>query len=145
MKFPSAPVNILLVEDNEADIRLLKEAFKESKLTVNITVAVDGEQALNYLKKQPPYESVLTPNLILLDFNLPKIDGKQVLAVIQSSEKLKKIPLLILTSSNNEYEVLKQHNLTTDQYLIKSLDFSGYQKMIKQIEDFWMESNAARA
>jgi len=145
MKFPSIPVNILLVEDNEADIRLLKEAFKESKLTVNIIVVIDGEQALNYLKKQAPYESVLTPNLILLDFNLPKIDGKQVLAVIQSSEKLKRIPLLVLTSSNNEYEALKQHNLTKDQYLIKSLDFSGYQQMIKQIEDFWIQSNAATA
>lgn len=134
------PVNILLVEDNPGDVRLTKEAFREAGIDVQMEVAMDGLTAIHMLQKKAPHEDQSTPDLILLDLNLPKLDGKDVLAAIKSDDQLKRIPIVVLSTSNAESDVLKCYDLHVNCYLNKPVDFDSFFEMIKKIEDFWLST-----
>ena len=132
------PVDILLIEDNPGDADLAREALDESKMHNELTVVNDGEKAMQYLRKLPPYENAATPDLILLDLNLPKKDGREVLAEIKADDKLKLIPVVILTSSNAEKDVLKAYNLHANCYVTKPLNLARFVEVVRSIEQFWM-------
>ncbi|MGZ8394709.1 MAG: response regulator [Nitrospira sp.] len=132
------PVEILLVEDNPGDVRLTIEALKEAKVINNLTVLKDGEEALTYLHRQGPYAQAKRPHLILLDLNLPRKDGREVLAQIKSNEVLKRIPVVVLTTSQDEQDVLKSYNLHANCYITKPVDLDQFIKVVRSIEDFWL-------
>ena len=131
-------VNILLIEDNPGDVRLTQEAFKESKIAINLSVAMDGVEAIKFLKKEDEYADSATPDLILLDLNLPKRDGREVLQEVKTDNKLKRIPVVILTTSNAEQDILKSYNLHVNCYINKPVDFDKFFDIIQKIEDFWL-------
>jgi chemotaxis family two-component system response regulator Rcp1 len=130
-------MNILLVEDNMADVRLTKEALKESKVKINLQVAMDGEEAINLLNKSLVDKKIIRPELILLDLNLPKKDGRQVLAEIKNNDKLKSIPVVVLTTSRSEEDVVKAYGLHANAYVTKPIDMDQFIKIVQSIEDFW--------
>jgi CheY-like chemotaxis protein len=132
------PIEILLVEDNPGDSRLAKEALKESKLKNNLYVAEDGVEALNFLYKTGKYSIMPRPDLIILDLNLPKKDGREVLAEIKNDDNLKRIPVVILTISKAEEDILKTYNLHANCYVTKPLDLDQFMKVVRSIEDFWL-------
>jgi CheY-like chemotaxis protein len=132
------PIDILLVEDNPGDSRLAEEALKESKIRNNLAIVGDGEEAIMYLKKEGKYLGVLRPELILLDLNLPKKDGREVLKEIKESEGFKRIPVVILTTSKAEEDILKTYNLHANCYITKPIDLNQFIKVIKSIENFWL-------
>jgi len=131
------PGEILLVEDNPGDIRLIKEALKESKLKNNLNVVGDGIEAMAYLYKQGKYKSKPTPNLILLDLNLPKKDGREVLAEIKENPILKIIPVVILTTSLAENDILLSYNHHANCYIKKPVELNVFFKVVKNIGIFW--------
>ncbi len=131
------PVEVLLVEDNPGDVRLTKEAFKDGKICNRLNVAGDGVEALAFLRREGRYANAPRPDLILLDLNLPKKDGRDVLAEIKAEEDLKRIPVVVLTTSNAEKDVLRTYDLHANCYIIKPVDFSQFITVIKTIEDFW--------
>ncbi len=130
----------MLIEDNPGDVRLAQEALKEGKLDVNLDVAVDGIEAIAFLRKKGPYEKALTPDLILLDLNLPKKDGREVLTEIKADKYLRRIPVVILTTSNAEQDVLNSYNLYVNCYVNKPVDFDSFSNIIKRIEEFWLKT-----
>lgn len=132
------PVEILLVEDNAGDVRLTKEALKEAKVINHLTVLKDGVEALAFLRREGQYANAPRPHLILLDLNLPKKDGREVLAEIKDDEKLKRIPVVVLTTSQNEQDVLKTYNLHANCYVTKPVDLEQFITVVKSIEDFWL-------
>ncbi|HWF61175.1 MAG TPA: response regulator [Nitrospira sp.] len=132
------PVEILLVEDNPGDVRLTKEALKEAKVINHLTVLKDGVEALTFLRREGQYANAPRPHLILLDLNLPKKDGREVLAEIKDDEKLKRIPVVVLTTSQNEQDVLKTYNLHANCYVTKPVDLEQFITVVKSIEDFWL-------
>ena len=132
------PINILLVEDNPGDVRLTQEAFKEGNITVNLEVARDGVEAIAYLRQQDPFPDAITPDLILLDLNLPKRDGREVLAEIKTDPELKRIPVVVLTTSNAEADIMKSYNLHVNCYINKPVDFDRFFEIVQKIEDFWL-------
>ena len=132
------PVEILLVEDNPGDVRLTKEALKEAKVINNLTVLKDGVEALAFLRQQGIYDNAATPNLILLDLNLPRKDGREVLAEIKADDKLKRIPVVVLTTSQDEQDVFKSYNLHANCYVTKPVDLEQFMTVVKSIEDFWL-------
>ena len=134
------PVNILLIEDNPGDVRLTQEAFKEAGIEVNLLVAMDGLEAIQKLRKKPPHEDHSDPDLILLDLNLPKLDGREVLERIKSDEKLRMIPVVILSTSNAEQDIINSYQLHVNCYLNKPVDFDSFFEMIKRIEEFWLQT-----
>lgn len=134
------PVNILLIEDNPGDVRLTQEAFKEGRMTINMDVVMDGVEAIKFLKKEHPYTDSIVPDLILLDLNLPKRDGREVLEEIKSDPNLKRIPVVILTTSNAEQDILKSYNLHVNCYINKPVDFDKFFDIIQKIEDFWLST-----
>ncbi|MBT8221362.1 MAG: response regulator [Bacteroidia bacterium] len=134
------PINILLIEDNPGDVRLTQEAFKEAGMEVTLDVAMDGVEAIDMLRKKPPYEDSNIPDLILLDLNLPKLDGREVLEVIKSDSKLRIIPVVVLTTSNAEQDIINSYNLHVNCYLNKPVDFDSFFDMIQKIEDFWLRT-----
>lgn len=134
------PVNILLIEDNPGDVRLTKEAFKEAGIEVNLQVAMDGLEAMEKLRKNPPHEDHNVPDLILLDLNLPKLDGREVLEKIKSDATLRTIPVVILSTSNAEQDILNSYQLHVNCYLNKPVDFDSFFDMIKRIEEFWLQT-----
>ncbi len=133
------PVEILLVEDNEGDVGLVEEVFEEAKIRNIIHVAEDGEEAIQFLYKKSPYENAETPDIILLDLNLPQKDGREVLAEIKADEKLKRIPVVILTTSKAEEDIIKSYDLHANSYITKPVDFDQFIRVVKSIEDFWLE------
>jgi len=134
-------VKILLIEDNPGDIRLTQEAFKEASInTTSLEVVTDGVEALHYLYQEAPYESASMPDLILLDLNLPKLDGREVLQRIKSDDKLKKIPVIILTTSKAEEDILKSYNLHVNCYITKPIDFDDFFEIVQRIENFWIKT-----
>jgi CheY-like chemotaxis protein len=133
-------VNILLIEDNPGDVRLAQEAFKEGKINVQLNVVMDGLEAINYLRKIGNYENVDTPDLVLLDLNLPKKDGREVLGDIKADPKLRSIPVVILTTSNAEQDILNSYNLHVNCYINKPVDFDRFFDIIQKIEDFWLQT-----
>jgi two-component system, chemotaxis family, response regulator Rcp1 len=132
------PVNILLVEDNPGDVRLTVEALKESKVRNNLMVVEDGVEALQCLRQQGKYASQPRPDIVLLDLNLPRKDGREVLAEIKVDELLKHIPVVVVTSSQAEQDVLKAYNLHANCYITKPVDLEQFINVVKSIEDFWL-------
>lgn len=140
MNFASAPqpINILLVEDNAADVRLTEEVLTESKVHNRLLVANDGEEALARLRRQGQFHNAEIPDLILLDLNLPRKDGREVLAQIKEDPHLKRIPVVILTTSKAEEDILKTYNLHANCYITKPVDLEQFVTVVKYIEDFWL-------
>ena len=132
------PIEILLVEDNPGDVRLAIEAFKEGKVSNKLNVVEDGIEALSFLKKEGKYGEVPRPDLILLDLNLPKKDGREVLEEIKTDQNLKRIPVVILTTSNAEEDILKTYNLNGNCYITKPVDLEKFFEVVKSIEKFWL-------
>jgi len=132
--------NILLIEDNPGDVRLTQEAFKESEKDTHLEVVTDGIEAIKYLRKEPPYEDKPSPDLILLDLNLPKWDGREVLGVIKADETLKRIPVVVLTTSNAGVDILKSYDLHANCFINKPIDFDQFFEIIHKIEDFWLST-----
>jgi CheY-like chemotaxis protein len=132
------PIEILLVEDNPGDIRLTKEALKEAKVLNTLTVVQDGVEALTCLRQQDRYAEAKRPDLILLDLNLPKKDGREVLAEIKNDDALKFIPVVILTTSQDEQDVVKSYGLHANCYITKPVELEQFISVVKAIEDFWL-------
>jgi len=131
------PAELMLVEDNYGDILLTQEAFKTCKISNRLHVARDGEEALKMLRKEPPYGDQVTPDLILLDLNLPRKDGREVLAEIKGTRELAKIPVVILTGSRAELDVIRSYELNANCYIAKPIDFKQLQTVVNSIQDFW--------
>jgi CheY-like chemotaxis protein len=139
MKIIGKPVEILLVEDNEGDVGLIEEVFEEAKIRNNIHVAEDGEEAVLYLRGEGKFSGSPRPDIILLDLNLPKKDGREVLKEIKEDNNLKNIPVVILTTSNAEKDILRAYGLHANAYITKPLDFDQFIKVVGSIENFWLE------
>jgi CheY-like chemotaxis protein len=133
-----APIHILLVEDSPGDVELTLEAFKEAKVRNTVGVARDGVQALEYLRKEGRFADEPTPDLILLDLNLPKKDGREVLAEVKADEALKRIPVVILTTSSAEADILRTYELRANCYITKPVDLDQFITVVKSIDDFWL-------
>jgi CheY-like chemotaxis protein len=131
-------IHILLVEDNEGDILLTLEALKQAKISNAIDVVRDGDKALKYLLKEDEFKDVETPGLILLDINLPKVDGIEVLNHIKNDEKLMVIPVVMLTTSDSEKDILKAYQHHANCYITKPVSFSKFMQVIQTIKDFWI-------
>ncbi|MBD3215172.1 MAG: response regulator [Candidatus Lokiarchaeota archaeon] len=136
-KIIGKPIEILLVEDNPGDIRLTKEALKQSKILNNLNIAMDGDEAMKYLLKEGNYSEKPTPDIILLDLNLPKKDGREVLAEIKERKELRHIPVVILTSSEADEDIIKTYELHANCYVTKPVDLNQFSKVVKAIGDFW--------
>jgi chemotaxis family two-component system response regulator Rcp1 len=134
----SKNIEILLVEDNPADIRLAQEAFKDAKVHNILYTVGDGAEAMAFLRREGKYADAARPDLILLDLNLPKKDGREVLAEIKNDEHLKLIPVVILTVSKDEEDILKTYKLHANCYITKPIDFEQFMKVVKSIEEFWL-------
>jgi two-component system, chemotaxis family, response regulator Rcp1 len=132
------PIDILLVEDNPGDARLALESLKESKIRNTLHWVQDGLEAMKFLHRQGTYENAPRADLILLDLNMPKMDGRKVLAEIKSDDELKRIPVVIFTISKAEEDILNAYDLHTNCYITKPLDLDRFLKVIQSIEDFWL-------
>jgi two-component system response regulator len=132
------PIDILLVEDNPGDSDLAREALENSKLHNDLYVVEDGVEAMAFLRRKGKYAQAPRPDLILLDLNLPKKDGREVLAEIKGDPDLKRIPVVILTISKDEEDILKSYNLHANCYITKPIDLGQFMKVVKSIEDFWL-------
>ena len=132
------PVEILLVEDNPGDVRLTKEALKEGKVYNNLHWAKDGVEALDFLKRKGKHAKAPRPDIILLDLNLPKKDGREVLAVVKSDADLKHIPVVVLTTSEAEEDVLKSYSLHANCYVTKPVDLEKFIHVVQSIDRFWL-------
>ena len=130
-------IEILMVEDSPGDVRLAIEALKDAKIHNHLSVVSDGEEALAFLRRQGPYANAPRPDLILLDLNLPKKDGREVLKEIKQAENLKRIPVVILTISTAERDILRAYDLHANCYINKPVDFEQFTDVVKSIEDFW--------
>ena len=131
------PVEILLVEDNPDDVALTEEALRLSNMANNLHVAQDGVMALEFLRKQGAYSDAVSPDLVLLDLNLPRKDGREVLAEVKSDDALKHIPVVVLTTSQAEQDIMRSYKLHANCYVTKPVDFDEFIKIVRSIEDFW--------
>ena len=138
MKHLHKPIHILLVEDNMGDIRLTQEAFKDSQFEVNLEYVTDGAEAIKYLQKEDKYADKGTPDLVLLDLNLPKRNGHEVLEYIKGDEELCTIPVLMLTTSTAPRDVRGSYILHANCYINKPIDFNQFNEVIRQVENFWL-------
>jgi two-component system, chemotaxis family, response regulator Rcp1 len=132
------PVEILLIEDNPADVRLTVEVFKDSRIVNHISVAADGEEALVFLQKRGKYSGADRPDLIILDLNLPRKDGREVLSEIKADPELKTIPIIVLTTSDADQDVWKAYNSGVNSYITKPVDLEQFIRIFRSIEDFWL-------
>lgn len=132
------PIEILLVEDNPADVRLTLETLRQDKIYFNHHVASDGQEALDFLYKRGKFSDAVRPDLILLDLNLPKIDGKEVLKQVKSDETLKVIPVVILTVSKADEDILKTYKLHANCFITKPVDLAQFTKVARFVSDFWL-------
>ena len=131
-------IEILLIEDNAGDARLAKEALRDAKVGNNLTWIADDVEALAYLRREGKFDKAPRPDLILLDLNLPRKDGREVLAEIKADDKLKRIPVVILTTSQAEEDILRAYHLNANCYISKPVDLDQFIKVVKTIEDFWL-------
>ena len=132
------PVNILLIEDNPGDVRLTREALKEGKVLNNLVNVADGVEAMAYLRRQDPYSDATRPDLILLDLNLPKKDGREVLGEIKADQDLRRIPVVVLTTSSAEQDILRAYDLHANCYITKPVGLEQFISVVKSIEEFWV-------
>ena len=132
------PIDILMIDDNRADIRMTQEVFKKAKFIVSLNYVTDGIEGMKYLRRQEPYTEVRRPDLILLDLNMPRKDGREVLEEIKSDEDLKTIPVIIMTISKAEEDILKSYKLHANAYVIKPIGLSQFNDAIGSIKDFWL-------
>lgn len=131
------PIHILLVEDNLGDIRLTQEALKDSKIFNTLSVVNDGKEALSYLKREGKFKNAELPDIILLDLDLPEMDGREFLSIIKNDPKLRLIPIIVLTVSQSDQDVLKVYNLQASCYITKPVDLDQFLTVVKSIENFW--------
>lgn len=131
-------IEILLVEDSPGDIRLTQEALKETKVLNNLSAVMDGEEATAFLRREGEFADALQPDLILLDLNLPKKDGREVLAEIKEDPELKQIPVVVLTVSQAEQDILKTYELHANCFISKPIDLNQFLDVVKAIENFWL-------
>jgi CheY-like chemotaxis protein len=132
-------VQILLVEDNPGDVRLTREALKEAKFRNKVQVVGDGVEALAYLRQQGQYSGAMRPHLIMLDLNLPRMDGREVLAAIKKDADLRRIPVVVLSSSEAETDIARAYELHANAYVTKPVDIDHFLQVVKAIEEFWVE------
>ena len=133
------PIEVLLVEDSPGDVRLTQEAFRDANRSVRLHVAFDGVEAMAFLRREGVHLSAARPDLILLDLNLPKMDGREVLALIKTDEDLKTIPIVILTTSDAETDIVNSYQLQANCYLSKPVQFDAFEDIVKSINDFWLK------
>jgi two-component system, chemotaxis family, response regulator Rcp1 len=132
------PVEILLVEDNPGDVRLVQEALRDSKLINKMHAVTDGQKALAYLRKEGLFADAVRPDLVLLDLNLPPKDGREVLAEIKADDALRQIPVVIVTSSKAEEDILKAYDHHANCYITKPVDLEKFMEVVRAIEEFWV-------
>lgn len=137
MNVGGKPVEILLVEDNPGDVKLTEKAFENARLSNDLHVVNDGVEALDFLHRRGEYEDAPRPDLILLDLNLPRKPGEEVLEEVKADEALKRLPVVILTSSEAEEDILQTYDLHANAYLTKPVSFDGFTEVIQKIEGFW--------
>ena len=133
------PIDILLIEDSQPDVRLTIEALKEAKVQNRLWVAEDGVEAIEFFRKQGRFHEAPRPDLILLDLNLPRMDGRQVLEEVKNDPALRQIPVVVLTTSRAEADILKAYDLHANCYITKPVDFTRFMEVVKAIEGFWLE------
>jgi CheY-like chemotaxis protein len=138
MSDPVSPIDILLVEDDPGDVLMTQEAFEHHKIHNSLYVVSDGVEALQFLRREAPYEDVPRPGLILLDLNLPKKDGREVLAEIKAAPELRTIPVVVLTTSEAEEDILRSYDLHANAYVAKPVDFERFVEVVRQIDDFFV-------
>jgi chemotaxis family two-component system response regulator Rcp1 len=131
------PIDVLLIEDNAADARLMQETLKETKVIVKLSIVVDGVEAMAYLRNEGKYKNAKRPDLILLDLNLPRKDGREVLAEVKADPGLRRIPVVIVTSSQAEQDILKTYDLHANAYVNKPMDLTQFSTLVSAIDDFW--------
>jgi chemotaxis family two-component system response regulator Rcp1 len=131
------PIEVVLVEDNLGDVRLTKEALKEGNLLIHLSVVNDGEEAMAFLRREGPYLQAPTPDLILLDLNLPKKDGREVLKEVKADADLMRIPVVILTTSEADADIIATYGLHANCYITKPVDMDQFIKIVKLLEEFW--------
>lgn len=131
------PIEVLLIEDSPTDVLLAKAAFENSEVGIHLQTVSEGVEAMAYLLREAKYEDAIRPDLILLDLNLPKKDGREVLAEIKADESLKRIPVVVLTTSRSETDILKAYGLHANCYIVKPVDFVKFSEVVKCIEAFW--------
>jgi len=131
------PLQVLLIEDNPGDVRLTQEAFRDSNISISLHVATDGVEAMEFLRREGVYIDAPRPDLVLLDLNLPKMDGRQVLTRIKEDDGLKTIPVVILTTSDAEVDILTSYKLQANCYLSKPVQLDAFENLVKSISDFW--------
>jgi two-component system, chemotaxis family, response regulator Rcp1 len=132
------PIEILLIEDNPGDVRLAREVFKDGKFANHLSVEHDGVSALQHLRQEAKYAGCIRPDLVLLDLNLPGKDGREVLGEMKADPILRRIPVVILTTSDAEADVLKSHDLYANCYIVKPVDLAQFVRVVRSIEDFWL-------
>lgn len=132
-------IEILLVEDNPGDVRLTQEAFKDSKLNNNLNVVEDGVEALEYLRAEGGYVDAVRPDIILLDLNLPRMNGQELLKIIKEDVDLRRIPVVILTTSDSEKDIIASYNLHANCYITKPVDLNRFSEIVRNIEGFWFQ------
>jgi CheY-like chemotaxis protein len=132
------PIEVLLVEDDEGDVLMTREALDEGKVFNRLNVVGDGVEAIAYLRREKPYADVTRPDLVLLDLNLPKRDGRQVLEEVKADPDLRRIPIVVLTTSEAEEDVLRSYDLHANAYVTKPVDFDRFVEVIRQIDDFFI-------
>jgi CheY-like chemotaxis protein len=132
------PIEVLLVEDSPGDVRLTQEAFREANRSIRLHVAVDGVEAMGFLRQEGVHADAPRPDLILLDLNLPKMDGREVLAHIKDDDSLKLIPTVILTTSDAEADIVKSYQLQANCYLTKPVQLEAFESLVRSINDFWL-------
>jgi len=139
MSSSAVPIEILLVEDNPGDARLTREALRDARVRNNLHVAADGVDALAFLRRQGKHAAVAKPDLILLDLNLPKKDGREVLEEVKGDDQLRHIPVVILTTSQAERDIAESYRLRANAYVTKPVDLEQFLKVVQSIEHFWLE------
>jgi CheY-like chemotaxis protein len=132
------PIEVLLVEDNPGDVRLTQEALKEAKVHNNLSVVGDGVEAMSFLRREGQYAGSPRPDIVLLDLNLPRKDGRQVLAEVKADQELRRIPVVILTTSKAEEDILKTYDLHANCFVTKPVDFDQFIRVVQSIENFWL-------
>lgn len=132
------PITVLIVEDNRADIRLVQEVLKEGKICIGLNIAEDGIEAMAYLRKEDKYKDADTPDVVLLDLNMPKKNGFEVLEEMKEDEYLRRIPVIVMTISKTEEDILKSYNLHANAYIVKPVELNQFVEAVRSIKDFWL-------